>query len=141
MGLLGADARLRFGGAGWVLLGTTAVPSGNPGSPYELRFAYGGLVGELVLVETERGALSLRTLIGAGNAKVTSVPIMTTLIGADNFGVFEPELAGAWRLHRGLHITAAAGYRFTFGVEDLPGVSPSDLRGPSLRTGLAIRTY
>lgn len=140
-GLIGVGGPLRFGGAGWIQLGQSSVPGGAAPFDYEMRIAYGGLAAELDIIRRPGGALVLRTLAGAGNAKIRSLPVVETLIAADNFGVVEPELSGAWRLYRGVVASVGLGYRLTFGVDDLPNVLPSDLRGPSLRIGISIGDF
>jgi len=36
---------------------------------------------------------------------------------------------------------AALGYRIVFGVQDLPGVTAADFRGPTARISLRLRAF
>lgn len=138
--LLGITGRVALGGAAHVVLGTRALAGSTPDSDTELRVAYGGFVTHVLLSDTPRHALWLRVLAGAGNAKV-DLTLVRTRIAADNFGVLAPEVGGTVRLAGPLHLGAALGYRATFGVEDLPGVTPGDLRGPTGRLLLSARVF
>jgi hypothetical protein len=138
--LLGVDDRILFGGGGWVLLGKSVVPGATRASDLELRVAYGGILTETRLAESARGRVVLRSLLGAGNSRV-SLPAAGTVIAADNFGVIEPELSASRLLRGRLHGVLGAGYRLVFGLEDLPGVAPEDLRGFSVRIGVMVRTF
>jgi hypothetical protein len=131
--LVDLGLRVRFGGAGWVLFDTPTVPPG-----YALHMAYGGVLAEADLLEGKRGAVVFRTFLGVGNAKVT-VPDATVLLGADNFGVLEPEAMGVLSLRSRLGVTLGVSYRATFGVERLPGLRPEELRGATLRLGIRLR--
>lgn len=137
-GLLDLGGPVRFGGAGWILFDTPRLPGGAAG--YDLHVAYGGVLLEAPLAARSRATLSARLLLGVGNAKV-SVPVAATLLGADNFGVVEPEIHASLGLSGTLAVTVGASFRATFGVEDLPGVAPADLRGASVRAGLSFRTF
>ena len=126
---------VRFGGGGWILMTTPTVPGGQNG--YDLHLAYGGALLEVPIATRGPASVTVRTLFGLGNAKVS----LTTLISADNFGVVEPELVGALRLFRQLHVTMGGSFRFVFGVDDLANVAPVDLRGASARVGLSLRGF
>ena len=139
-GLLSIDPRFSFGGAGWVLLEEPTVDTGTPGSGFKLRMAYGGLVTAARLMETTRARVAVRTLWGAGNAKIV-LPVSETEIDADNFGVVEPELSGTWHLNRLFDVGVGLAYRFVFGVEDLTGVSATHLRGPSASLSVSARGF
>lgn len=138
--LLSLDGRLAFGGGGWVMLGGDTVEGQASGSRYDFRMSYGGLMAQARILGRPRAALELRTLVGAANAKVR-LPVVNTLIAADNFGVVEPEVVGSFRILPGLDAQASVAWRWTFGVQDLPGLSPNDLRGFSARIGLAIENF
>lgn len=138
--LLSLGHRVAFGGAGWVMLGRSTVNGRDAASHYDLRVAWGGLIGQTRLLGDRSRALDLRALVGAGNGKVT-LPLVNTLIASDNFGVLEPELLGTVRLHPLLYIEGGLSWRWVFGVQDLPGVSSRDLQGFSARLGIAIRNF
>lgn len=133
--LLGLTPKLSVGGSGTLFLGTARLA---PGSDLTLRTAFGGLVAQLTLAELPGLSFWLRALAGAGNAKV-DLAAVGTRIAADNFGVFVPEFGGTMQIAGPLSAGAALGYRAVFGVDDLPGVRPSDLRGLSARILLVLR--
>lgn len=132
--------RFSFGGAGWVLLGASALPGATPSSDLEFRVAYGGVYTEFRILGSERRNVSVGALMGAGNGKVT-LPAVGTQIAADNFGVVEPDVSADLALFGRLHARLTVGYRATFGVEDLPGISATDLRGYVAGVGLTIRPF
>lgn len=138
--LLGVTSRLSLGGAGTVALGTRVLPGSTPGTDLALRTAFGGLVGQVELACRDDRALWLRVLAGAGNAKM-DLALAGTQIASDNFGVIVPEIGASLRLADPLSVGAALGYRATFGVEDLPGLAPSDLRGVSVRLLIAVHRF
>ena len=128
---IGLDASTSVGGAGWVLVTPSEIDGEVTGSELQLAIAYGGVLVERRLTGPGTVGLGLRLLLGAGNAKV-SLPVVDTEIAVDNFGVIEPELVGAWNSTRWLQLRGQIGYRFVYGVEDLPQVGPRDLRGATL---------
>ncbi len=136
-GLLSTGGRVAIGGAGWLLTTDTSIPTGNPGSDLQLLVAYGGIAAEVAVRAGTTVRLFLRTLVGAGSARV-ELPVVATEIAADNFAVFEPEAVILRRLRGVLGIGAGLGYRFVFGVEDLPGVLSGDLSGPSASLFLRV---
>ena len=138
--LLGLPPRLSLGGAGSVVLGATDLAGSVPGSDLELRVAFGGLLAQLLVLESGERSVWLRLLAGAGNAKV-DLAAVGTQIAADNFGVLVPEIAVTVKLVGPLRGGAAVGYRTTFGVEDLPGVAPSDLRGLAAGVSLSLHRF
>jgi hypothetical protein len=136
--LLGLTPRLSVGGSGTLFVGTTDLAGSGPGSDLTLRTAFGGVVAQLRLIDRPDRSLWLRALAGVGNAKV-DLSAVGTRIAADNFGVLVPEIGATLRIAGPLSAGAAAGYRAVFGVDDLPGVGPSDLRGITARVLLALR--
>lgn len=141
VGLLDLGGRVAFGAGGWLVLGTSRIETGSPENDTELRVAYGGVVAEVDLPRQIHGwDLRARALVGAGNAKVADRLIRVQL-GADNFGVVEPGVVGSRQIMRHTYLTGGIAYRFIFGVEDLPNVSPEDLRGASVQLGIAFRTF
>ena len=110
------------------------------GSDLDLRMAYGGLAAQWQLAEGDRRALWLRALAGVGNGTM-DLAVAGTRIAADNFGVFAPELGGNLLSDGPFQAGLSVGYRAVFAVEDLPGVTASDLRGPYLRAHLTYRLF
>ena len=138
--LLGVTARISLGGGGSVLLGTRSLPGSARGTDQELRTAFGGLVVQFDAARREDRHLWLRVLAGAGNAKV-DLALVGTQIASDNFGVLVPEIGASVRVSGPLRVGAALGYRAVLGVDDLPGLAPSDLRGPSARVLLSVHRF
>jgi hypothetical protein len=138
--LLSVTPRFALGGAGTVVLGSHTLSGADPGTDLELRTALGGLVGQLELHRRDDRAVWIRLLAGAGNAKM-DLAVVGTQIASDNFGVIVPEVGATLRLVGPIHLGGALGYRATFGVEDLPGLAPSDLRGPSARLLVAVHRF
>lgn len=138
--LLGVSDRISVGGMGSILLGMRTLPGSVPGTDAELRTALGGVVVQVDLGGDPTWSVWLRLTSGLGNAK-QNLAVAGTRIAADNFGVLLPELGITHRLTGPLHVGAALGYRATFGVEDLPGVSSADLRGPSGRLLISLRHF
>ncbi|MHB1194144.1 MAG: hypothetical protein ACYC6F_13975 [Longimicrobiales bacterium] len=138
--LLGLTSRISLGGGGSVLLGTRSLPGSARGTDQELRTAFGGLVVQFDAARREDRHLWLRVLAGAGNAKM-DLALVGTQIASDNFGVLVPEVGVSVRLSGPLRVGAALGYRAVLGVDDLPGLAPSDLRGPSVRVLLSVHRF
>lgn len=136
-GLLSLGNRVSLGGAGSVAMEAQRVPGAVPGSDLDLRVAFGGVVGQFLVLDAGDREAWVRILAGAGNAKL-DLAVAQTQIASDNFGVIQPEVGGSLRLHGRVRAGAAVGYRITYGVEDLPGVGAPDLRGPSARVLLSF---
>lgn len=141
VGLLHVHPRVSVGGAGWLLVGRSEIVGTSSGSDLELSFGYGGAVADVLLHGSQRSRISLRTLVGAGNAKAL-VPVVGSEDGADNFGIVEPEVVAAFWLAELLSVRASVSYRFAYGVEDLSQaatvVTSSDLSGMSLALAFGI---
>ena len=74
---------------GWMLTGRSEITGLASGSDLEMSFGYGGAVADVLLHGSAQSRISLRTLFGAGHARVL-VPVVGPELNADNFGVFEP---------------------------------------------------
>lgn len=135
--LLSLGGPLAIGGGGWVMTGKTNVEGQTPGARYDFRMAYGGLAAQARIAGDDDHGVEIRALVGAGNGKIR-IPVVGTLIAADNFGVVEPEVVGTIRLFPAVRVEASFAWRWAFGVEDLPGVSPDDVGGYSARIGFAV---
>ncbi len=135
--LLRVHPRVSLGAGGWMLPGKSEITGLASGSDLEMSLGYGGAVVDVLLHGSAQSRISLRTLFGAGHARVL-VPVVGPEIGADNFGVLEPELVAARWLAGIVSLQAAVSYRFVFGVEDLPQVTASDLKGASLTLSIGI---
>lgn len=135
--LIQVHPKVAVGGAGWLLAGRSEIVGTTTGSDLELSFGYGGVVADVLLSESPQSRISIRVLAGAGNAKVL-VPVVGSEIGADNFGIVEPEVVAAHWLASIFSVRASISYRFAYGVEDLPQVITSDLEGLSFSLGFGI---
>ena len=136
-GLIHLHPRFSLGGGGWLLAGRSEIVGTTSGSDLEMSFAYAGALGDVLLFDSPASQISFRLLVGAGNAKVL-VPVVESEIGADNFGIVEPELVAAQWLAGILSVRGSLSYRFAYAVEDLPEVVSSDLRGISLALSVGI---
>jgi hypothetical protein len=96
--------------------------------PEDLRLGYGGLVLDVDLARGRNIGFRSSLLLGAGNAQVHAQPIGNQL-GSDNFFVVEPRVGIRVPSNRRLRAELGAGYRIVKGVQDLPRLSGSDLRG------------
>jgi hypothetical protein len=105
--------------------------------PEDLRLGYGGLVLGLDLKQTSEVDVSSSLLLGAGNAQIHAQPIGNQL-GSDNFLVVEPRLTLSAPSGHRLHGEFTAGYRFVVGVQDLPRLDASDLRGWTVTLSLSF---
>lgn len=135
--MLGGEASLRFrehftvGAAGGGLLEPAPLLRSESDLGLDLRVGYGGLVFGYEPSPQWTASPAARVLVGAGNAEVRAIPVGNRL-GSDNFLVVEPEARLHLRVAPGVFAGLAVGYRMVFGVQDLPDVSPEDLRGLSL---------
>jgi hypothetical protein len=136
--LLNLGGRFSFGLAGWTMFSDLVVE--RPGGSLDFSFSYGGAIGELNLVDTGDVVYSARLLVGAGTGKL-DLPVVGTEIEADNVGVLEPEGCVSFSPIPRVRMDAAVGYRIVFGVQDLPGVTAGDLRGPTARVSLRLRAF
>ncbi len=140
VGLIDLGGRVAFGGGGWLALGAVRIATGRPDTDKNLHLAYAGVVAETEIRRGPDWDVRARALIGAGNARVSD-RLIGIQLGADNFGIVEPEIAGSWHLGGVAWLTGGLGYRFTFGVEDLPAISGDTFRGVSLRVGITLRSF
>ena len=138
-GLLTLGGRFAFGAAGALMLRASTLKSSSAGSDLDFRQAYGGVLLRFLVVGSGDRYVAVRGLVGAGNAKITE-PVAGFEIGSDNFGVLEPEIVGALTLVGPLQVGLGAGYRHVFGVNDLPGIAPADMKGFSVGLRLSVRT-
>jgi len=139
-GLLSLGGRFAFGAGGALMLRPSVVEGVGGGADLDLRMAYGGLVVQAILLGSGNRYVALRTLVGAGNAKL-EIPVVGPEIAADNFGVLEPELVGTVSVTGPFQVGLGAGYRHVFGVDDLPNVAVGDLTGFSASVRLSVRTH
>lgn len=142
--LLGGWAGLTFGdhfslgGGGVALLREVHLTGSGSGTGFELGMGYGGILLGLHYPLRARVGARLGILLGAGHAEVRD-RLTGREVGADNFGVLEPEAALSLPLLSWLHLGGGVGYRMTWGVGDIPLVQPEEFRGAtgtlSLRVG------
>ena len=144
--MVGGDARISLGtsfsvgGGGWVLTKPLGISGAAGASDLEVAVSYGGVQSEYRLGPSQGAAIALRLLVGAGSAKV-SLPIVGTELAADNFGVIEPEVVGLLPLYDFAALRTQVGYRFVYGVEDLPQIDATHLRGVTLTLALSFGPF
>jgi len=131
----GLTPRTSVGGAGFQLTGRVLLGSPTDLHRTALDFGYGGLVVERLAPSHRSWALAASLLLGAGHATARRDGVE---LGSDNFGVLEPTISIVRALAGPLGVRVGGGYRFVFGVDDLDGVRPSDLRGATLLLGLRL---
>lgn len=141
--LVGADLwlalgdRIRFGGGAWAL--PTASRSGTlGGSGLELDFGYGGVGVEWIPPVSD--VLSVRALFGAGSG-TTFDRATGTRIDSEGFFLFEPTVGLALPVVGPLSLVGDAGWRFTWGVDDLTRVDPDDLDAWVVGVGVRIGPF
>ncbi len=127
--------RVEVGGVAWALPSNLHLPEAG----VDLGFGYGGFLVRVQPVR-ERPALGVTLLVGALNAVVHDA-VVGTEIDADNALVVEPDVAMAWRLAGRVRVQASAGWRLAWGVNALPGVAPSELRGWTLGLSLHLGPF
>ena len=125
------------GGAGFRLAGSTPTEPDDGSASPRLSFGYAGVVVERLRRLDPDWTIAGSVLVGAGHATVRSADA-TFELGADNFGVVQLQGGPEWRRAAPLRVSARVGYRFAFGVQDLPGVSAVDLRGFALTISLRL---
>lgn len=132
---LRVGSRVSIGGFGYGMPVSVRVLEGA--LPEDLRLGYGGLAFGLTLASRKAIDVQASLLVGAGNAQVHAQPIGNQL-GSDNFLVMEPRLT--IRAPQGNRLLGAAsvGYRLVGGVEDLPRLAASDLRGWTVTLSVSI---
>lgn len=127
--------RIHLGGAGHTLLGNVELPRSGA-TPLDLSMGYGGVVARYLLGGPDRWSFGAGLLAGGGTARVRD-PVSGAELGSDNFVVLEPRLEGGYDLHPFLRATLSLRFRAAMGVNDLPGVDSSQIRG----FGAAISLY
>lgn len=142
--LLGGWAGLTFGnrfslgGGGVALTREVHLTGSESGTGFELGMGYAGVLLGYHHPGRSRIGGQAGLLVGAGHAEVRD-RLMGRDVGADNFGVMEPEVGLSFALLPWLHLSGTVGYRMVWGVGDLPLVQQEDLQGTagtlSLRVG------
>ncbi|MEZ4415992.1 MAG: hypothetical protein R3E10_09555 [Gemmatimonadota bacterium] len=128
--------RFYLGGQGRSL--PDALDLQRAGGEERLHFGYGGLQVRVRAWSRPGADVDLGVLVGAGRARLRDA-LVGFEKGADNAFLLEPSL----RARRGflggrLHLGAALGFRQAWGVEDLPGLVPGDLGGPTAALSLSV---
>jgi hypothetical protein len=126
-GLLFTD-NLAIGGGGFALLNDVELAGSKGGTGFNLGFGYGGLFFRYWEPLSNLLTGEVGFLVGAGHAEVRN-RLDGTEVGSDNFLVSEAEMGALYSLLDNVHVGLSVGYRLTAGVEDLPGVSKTDLNG------------
>jgi hypothetical protein len=120
--------RVALGGGGLAMLENVELVAATSGSGFDLGTGYGGLQVRYWQPLPKGFALEGGALLGGGHAEVTDL-VQGIELGADNFFVVEPETTLFYDLFSRVHLGVAVGYRFVWGVEDIPLVTSDDLRG------------
>ena len=130
--------RFSVGGGGVALTRSVELTASDVGTGFQLGAGYGGILFRFQhpLGRGVRGQGSL--LVGAGHAEVRD-RLTGREVGADNFGILEPEVGISLSILPWLFIEAAGGRRMAWWLEDLPLLREDDLTGTtgtlSIRVG------
>lgn len=129
--------RFSFGGGGVALTKDVMLGGQESASGFELGMGYGGALFQYRYPLRPRLQPHFSLLVGGGHAEVRD-RLTGREIGADNFGIIEPEGGISFRVLSWLHLAGSAGYRWTWGVEDLPLVQSDDLAGVTATLSLRV---
>ncbi|MGD8360267.1 MAG: hypothetical protein PVJ04_02465 [Gemmatimonadota bacterium] len=126
-----------LGGEGITLLEEVELPGSESGTGFDLGMGYGGVIlkhwWDLPGRLTGEGGL----LLGAGHATVKDRRTGRE-VGSENFPILEPEVGLGLRVFRRVYVGVSVGYRLVWSIEDLPRVSPDDLRSFSGTLSLRV---
>jgi hypothetical protein len=120
--------RILVAGGGMALTKEVELSASEANTGFELGMGYGGVLFQLRNPITSRLRAHASILAGAGHAEVRD-RLTGREVGADNFGVLEPEIGVGFSLLPWLQLNATVGRRLVWWVEDLPLVQAEDLRG------------
>ncbi len=128
-----------FGGAAFVLPNGVTLPGNAPGLDLDLTAAYGGAIAKYRWLALGDGpSVAGQLLFGAGNLDIVN-PATQVETDSDNFLVLEPEIFLEQQIVPHLALSLSGGYRFTFGVEDLPMLDNDALSGASISLGFRLQ--
>ncbi len=113
-----------FGGSYFAL--HEGINKNVDGTIRRLQIGYGGLEPGLILFSRRIIHLSGHVLIGAGKASYEF-----DNINIDNFFILEPTAYFELNVLKNFRVSAGAGYRFVFDVDQIEGLSNEDLSGLS----------
>ena len=133
-----------IGGAGYGFSNDIIVGKDANGKNLYLHAGYGGFLVEYISNSDDLIHTTYSLLIGAGGANVSlnrmgDIPDPEDK-SADAFFVVEPEVNLDVNITKWMRGSVGAGYRFVSGV-NLPGVSNSDLAGPTLQLVLKFGKF
>ncbi len=120
--------RILVAGGGMALTREVELSASEASTGFELGMGYGGVLIQVRHPLTSRLRAHAGVLAGAGHAEVRD-RLTSREVGADNFGVLEPEIGVGFSLLPWLQLNATVGRRLVWWVEDLPLVQAEDLRG------------
>jgi hypothetical protein len=125
-----------LGGGGVALTKRIQLAGAESSTGFDLGAGFGGIYLRYIERTNHRLTPEGGLFLGAGHAEVTD-RMVGLEIGADNFFVIEPEAALGYRVFRRLHVGVSLGYRFVWGVQDLPLLASGDFR--SLTGSVSLR--
>lgn len=127
---------LVLGGGGMALTQDVELQGSGSGTGFFLGAGYGGLLFKYWEDISPYLTGEAGLLLGAGHAEVHD-RVAGREVGSENFVVMEPEVSVFYNLFRQVYLGASGGYRFAWGIEDLPRVSSGDLQ--SFTATLSLR--
>lgn len=131
-GTLRLSPSVELGGEAVLGLGAVELPPEASPEGFEMENSYGGAV---LRWRPAGDAAGLRwgwgMLLGAGSARIRSRRTEGPLV-SENYFLVEPRVDLLARQDRALRFMAEVGYRIPLDADPLPGIQPSELRGPSV---------
>jgi len=127
---------LVVGGGGAALSRRVEITGSESATGFDLGVGFGGIYVRYAAARWGAIAGEWGLLLGAGHAEVND-RLVGLEVGADNFMVLAPEAGLTYEVFRELHLGVSVGYRYVWGVEDLPLLSSEDFR--SVTGTLSVR--
>lgn len=122
--------RFILGGGGVALPERVEISGSEAATGFDLGMGFGGVYMRYAISRWGPLAAEGGLLLGAGHAEVRD-RFVGLEVGADNFMILAPEAGFTLRVFRALQLAAFVGYRYVWGVDDLPLLSSEDFRSVS----------
>lgn len=131
--------RLRLGGGGHTLIRSVELTRSGT-TPLDLSLGYGGVVAQYLIRRRGDWSLGAGALAGGGAARVRD-PVSGAELGSDNFVVVEPRIEAALLLRSFVRLSLSVRYRAPMGVDDLPRVGSTQMRGLGAAIGISFGSF
>lgn len=140
------DHTVSLGGAGYGLTNDVSEESAPAGRPY-INLAYGGGFIQYIHRSDDLMHLTGALLIGGGGVGYRAAYggyVEGRTYSADEmndaFFILEPSVDGVLNVAKNVRISVGVGYRYVSGIE-VPGLSNSDIAGPSARLMFSFGSF